>query len=114
MSKFTKDKRRPNPFDSPDWSAFERHVRSSLVPKMKDSSTVLILSPKLGDADVQFAVQIGMCILLEKPLLVLAIEGRQIPPKLEQIADRIIYAKSATDPSINEQIGRFMTDFGKQ
>jgi hypothetical protein len=105
-----------NPFDDPEWKRFEDRIRKRMIPEMESSATTLMIAPDASNPsfDVQFAVQIGACVLLEKPLLVLAIAGRPMPPKLERIADRIIYVESTDDPSIKDQIAQFMRDFGKQ
>lgn len=104
-----------DPFKSKGWKEFEEHVRTITVPKMRDSSTVLLISPAMDSKfDVQFAVQIGAAVLLEKPLLVIAMTGRPVPPKLERIADRIIYTDGVDDPNTKADIEKFMNDFGRQ
>jgi hypothetical protein len=104
-----------NPFESSEWKRFEEHVRTETIPKMRDSATVLLIAPSMDSKfDVQFAVQIGAAVLLEKPLLVIAMIGRPVPPKLERIADRIIYTSGVDDPSTKDEIAKFMNDFGKQ
>lgn len=104
-----------DPFKNRGWKDFEQHVRTITMPKMRDSSTVLLIAPSMdGEFDVQFAVQIGAAVLLEKPLLVIAMTGRSIPPKLERIADRIIYTDGIDDPRTKDDIAKFMNDFGKQ
>lgn len=102
-------------FDHPEWAAFEHNIRTNMLPKMRESATVLALAPDISqDLDLRFAIQIGACILLEKPLLVLAMKGRTLPPKLVQIADRIIYAEGPNDPKLQDEVAKFMNDFGRQ
>jgi hypothetical protein len=58
---------------------------------METSASVLMIAPRMdGKFDIEFALQIGASILLEKPLILLADRTRVIPPKLRAIADRII------------------------
>jgi hypothetical protein len=85
-----------------------------MLPKMRESATVLVLAPTVGKFDVQFAVQIGAAILLEKPLLVIMPTGQTVAPKLARIADRIIYTDGPGDPRTQDDIKKFMDDFGKQ
>ena len=102
-----------------EWTRFERHVRESLIPKMAESETVLVISPEFGDFDVEFALQIGASVLLEKPLLVVVPEGRTIPPKLERLADRIITVDLLADSEmaqkqIQRELKQFFIDVRKQ
>ena len=106
--------KRDDPFAGRDWKKFETSIRRDMIPQMKGSSTVLLIAPDIGaDFDVRFAVQIGATVLLEKPLLVILPKGRTPPPKLERIADRIIHADPG-DAHVQDEIKRFMADFGKQ
>ena len=58
-----------------------------LIPKMEGAASVLMIAPSLDEKfDIQFALQIGASILLEKPLILLVHSGRAIPPKLRAIA----------------------------
>jgi hypothetical protein len=103
--------------DDAEWRRFEKHVRETLVPKMAESETVLVISPDFGTFDVEFALQIGASVLLEKPLLVVLPEGRVMPPKLERIADRIITVDLLSERGpqhIQDELKRFFTDFRKQ
>ena len=106
-------------FDSDGFRRWADDMRARLIPKMKDSASVLMIAPSMDDKfDIQFALQIGAAILLEKPLILLVQRGRVIPPKLRAIADRIIEVDldSITMDSveIQKQIKQAMADFGKQ
>jgi hypothetical protein len=107
-----------DPTDHPIWKRFEAHVRNDLIPKMKASASVLLIAPDISTPfDVQFAVQIGASVLLEKPLVLIVEGNRTVPPKLERVADRIIRADLSTErgmAAVDEEIARFMTDYGRQ
>lgn len=111
--------RREDPFERDDFRIWADDMRKRLIPKMRDSSNVLMLAPDVkAEFDISFALQIGACILLEKPLILVVHPGRQIPPKLRAIADRVIEADlnglPMDDVKIQEQIRQAMVDFGKQ
>lgn len=113
--------RRDNPYDSPDFKRWADTMREKLIPNMADSANVLMIAPDLETAqfDIEFALQIGACILLEKPLILLAQRGRTIPPKLRAIADRIIESDDLGSPDMNaaeiqDQLQQAFIDFGKQ
>lgn len=108
-----------NPFDSDGFRRWADDMRNRLIPNMRDSASVLMIAPRMeGRFDIEFALQIGASILLEKPLILLVHHGRTIPPKLRAIADRIIETDlnnmTMDAPAIQEQIKQAITDFGKQ
>lgn len=105
--------------NDPSWKRFERDMRTDMIPKMKDSASVLVIAPDLSsqDFDVVFALQIGASVLLEKPLVVVVDGSRVLPPKLERLADRIIRADLSTEfgrEQVQQEMTRFFADFGKQ
>lgn len=75
--------------DYPDSKAWLDDVAENMVPKMMDSVMVMSLVTD-SEPDVKFAVEIGMAILLNKPLLAVVIKGSVVPPKLRLIADEIV------------------------
>ena len=111
---------RKSAFESDDgYKRWADDMRARLIPKMRDSAHVLMIAPKIGEKfDIDFALQIGSCILLEKPLILLVDPSRTIPPKLRAIADRIIEANlddvTMDAPEIQRQLRQAMADLGKQ
>ncbi len=78
-----------SPADRASWDAWVRDVREGTVKKMADSAMVMSLVPD-GEPDIKFAVELGMAIMLGKPIVALALHGQAIPPKLREIADAVI------------------------
>ena len=111
--------RRDDPYDSADFKRWSSDMRKRLIPKMRDSANVLMIAPDMStEFDVQFALQIGATILLEKPLILLVHQGRNIPPKLRAIADRIIETNlddlTMDSDDIQKQLTQAFNDFGEQ
>lgn len=79
-----------DPFDTPDFKRYARRVREEMLPKMMDSAYVISIAPDGSEVDVKIAVEIGYAILLDKPLIVMAPEGRHVAEKLLRIADHVI------------------------
>lgn len=73
-----------------EWDRFEAEVREQVVDKMVDSALVTTLNPAEQEPDVKLAVEVGMTILLDKPMLLIAREGDYIPPMLERVAHAVI------------------------
>jgi hypothetical protein len=66
-----------------------------LHQRMKNSRVVAIIAPD-GVGDEKSLIELGMAVMLSKPLAILMVPGRPLPEKLLQIADTII---DASDPA---------------
>ncbi len=78
--------------------AFTRAVREGLVPKIEGSHVAACIVPKdPGDVDVKFAVELGLMIMLDKPILAIIQPGTPVPKKLAMVAEVIVTADIATD-----------------
>ena len=118
-NKQLKTGKRDNPYKSDDFLFWADTMRARLIPKMKNSANVLMIAPDMNTSfDIEFALQIGASILLEKPLILLVHRGRKIPPKLLAIADRVIETNlddlTMDSADIQKQLQQAFTDFGKQ
>lgn len=76
--------------DSDDFEEFIQQVRDDVVPKMLGSRYVVNIMPNKDEIDIKAAVEIGLAVLLDKPLIVLAPDGRVRCPKLLRLADHVI------------------------
>lgn len=79
---------------SKDWV---KHVKDELIPMIDDSAYVMSLVPKADDVDVKFAVELGLSIMLDKPIIAIVHPGTPIPGKLKTVADYIITADISKD-----------------
>lgn len=77
-----------DPFTGPEWHRYVNDVRKRMVPAMRDSAYVMSIVP--GEPDVKFAVELGLSIMMDKPLFVVVPPGRSVPDKLVQIADKLV------------------------
>ena len=75
--------------DDPDFQEWAERTRTHVMPMIQESALVISLVPK-GDADVKFAVELGLAIMLDKPLLIVVQPGQIIAGKLRQVADEIV------------------------
>lgn len=69
---------------------FMDKVERDLVPKMRESVVALMLVPE-GETDAKFAVELGVAMMLDKPIILLVKEGHQVPEKLQLVADDVVY-----------------------
>lgn len=85
-----------------DLNAWLTLAREDLLPKMKDTAICVGLYPtQPGDEpDLKMALEIGLMVLMDKPILVIARPGQTISDHLRTIADRVI---EASDPDEMQQ-----------
>ena len=81
------------------WGEIVKHIHDETVPGMEGSAFVMSLVPEDGKPDIKFAVELGLAIMLSKPLVVVALPGTEIPGKLRQVADLVL----ELDPRIPAQ-----------
>lgn len=80
-----------------DWEDFVTYHRENTVKAMAESAYVMSLVPDADKVDVKFAVELGLAIMLDKPLLAVVQPGVNIPDRLRQVADAIIVVDLDTE-----------------
>lgn len=85
-----------NPDEQSQWNAFVEHFRREQLRGISESAVFMTLVPD-EEGDVQFWAQLGCAIMLNKPILAVSIEGRNVPPKLRRIADEVVEADIDTE-----------------
>ena len=98
-------------------SSFVKQVLRDLYPKIANTSYFITISPPTGsEADVKQAVEIGLAILMDKPIIVVVPQGRTIPGKLGRVADYVVEGNMDTQAGL-EKLGRqletLMAETGK-
>ena len=91
-----------------DFQAFEAEVQEGLIPKLVDSACTVSLVPR-GETDVKFAVELGMSIMLDKPILAIVQEGTSVPKRLLKVADRVIVGDMETSEGIAKLQGEIQS-----
>lgn len=99
--------------DSEEFKTFAEDWFNRVLPHMKETALVMTVAPEDGVADVKIAVEIGFSILLDKPLIVVAPEGRHVAERLLRIADHVITGDITTDAG-REKIGKALERIMKQ
>lgn len=91
-----------DPFESAEWKAYAEHVVNELVPKLESSAITLSLVPD-GDPDVKFAVELGFCIMMDKPIIAVVSPNAKVPAKMVAVADAIVEGP-IDDPSFQQRL----------
>jgi nucleoside 2-deoxyribosyltransferase len=99
-------------WEDPDYDAWEQRVREAVVPVMERAAVAITLIPGTR-ADVRFAVELGLSIMLDKPIIALVQPGMKIPNALAAVAAEIVEVDIARDPdgaqrSITDAFARVM------
>ena len=99
----------------PEFQAWAKRAQDELVPKLVDSALTVSIVPD-GDADIKFAVELGLSIMLGKPIILAVPAGTKVPDKLVQIADEIVeldFEKpQASATALGKAAGRVREKYG--
>lgn len=76
--------------DDPRAKRWIAGVRRDLVPMIEGSAYVMSLVPDSDQLDIKFSVELGVAIMLDKPIIAVVIDNRTVPPKLARVCDAVI------------------------
>ena len=74
--------------EDPEAQRWIADVQENMVPKMEASGAVV--SIQTGKTDVKLAVELGMALLLGKPLILAYTPGVELPEGLRRAADDVV------------------------
>jgi hypothetical protein len=83
-------------------------AREDIIPKMRSSAFCII--PVTDGPDPFLAMQVGLAILLEKPLIVVALADAQVPMRLRQIADAVVAGPGLAHQEVRDALQAAMED----
>ena len=81
--------------------SFLESVESDLLPKLKGSALSVSLLPE-GETDIKFAIELGLCIMLDKPIIAVVRPDVKVPAKLAKVVDSFIEADMTTTEGIEK------------
>lgn len=89
------------PFENdPEWKAWAARIARDVVPMIDGSAVTISFAPGSGKPDIKYAVELGLSIMLDKPIMIVADVGQVLPGKLERIADEIVRVDRGTPEAI--------------
>lgn len=77
--------------DDPVFREWAARVRAHVLPRLDASALSVSLVPT-GETDIKFAVELGLSIMLDKPIIAVVQPGSKVPERLVRVADRIVEA----------------------
>jgi len=75
--------------NDPEFVDWARRVEREVVPKIAASAFTISLMPK-GPPNIKFAVELGLSVMLDKPIILAVPTGSVVPAKLRALADDIV------------------------
>lgn len=89
----------------PEWKAYVTHVRTTLVPMIEESAlSISIVPTDPANVDVKFAIELGLCIMLDKPIILAVRDADAVlPAALIRVADEIVRG-DPSDPAVREEM----------
>lgn len=99
-------------WDESGFQEWEDHARRVLIPMLKETAVTISLIPR-GQTDIRFAVELGLSIMMDLPIIALVQPGMSIPGGLAAVAAEIVEVDIANDPdgskrSITDAFARVM------
>lgn len=80
------------------------------IAKLEESAIVMTIALPGNKPDPVLALQIGIALLLEKPLILVAVRGAWLPQRLRQLADAVVEGPSIADPETAAKLQAAMAD----
>ena len=91
-----------DPWDDPQTKRWASHVREKVAPMVRDVNAFLALAPQ-GEPDIKFCVELGLGIMYDKPIIVVARERKDVPSSLWMIAEAVLVG-DMDDPKFQAKI----------
>jgi hypothetical protein len=88
----------------PEYDEYVEHVRKDVLPKMENISLFVSITPNSEKIDIKFATEMGIAILMDKPIVAIIRRGQDIPKKLSRVVDRFIEVDDNYDPTVGDRI----------
>lgn len=89
----------------PEFDRFVDRARKELVPKIEGSNIFVSITPSNPEkVDIKFAVELGLAIMYDKPILSLIQPGTKISEKLARVVDRFVELDLSQLPSNSERL----------
>lgn len=87
------------------WRDYTRAFRRDVFPHLVGSSHMLLIAADAdpGDIDLRQATELGLMLLLGKPLVVIVPVGQTIPATLRRAADVVIDDCDLADPKTQDR-----------
>jgi hypothetical protein len=90
------------PWNDPDVRDWMEDARVNLIPLIADANSVASLVPSTLN-DVKFALELGLSLMMDKPIIAVVLDDRPVPAKLLLVADEVV---RLTKAEMQTKVGR--------
>lgn len=85
------------PEERADWDDFVDRARKDAATKIAESAFVMSLVPDREKVDIKFAVELGLAIMADKPIIAVVMPGVQVSSRLRMVADEVVELEADLD-----------------
>jgi len=95
----------------PEFDKWAQRIREELVPKIEGSEIFVSITPSNPEeVDVKFAVELGLAIMMDKPIIATCRPGTKIPAKLAAVVDRFVEMDEDNMPESSQRLTEVIKD----
>jgi len=73
-----------------EFDRYVEHARRKTTQEITGSAAFISIAPRPEELDVKFCLELGLAIMLDKPIIVVAFDDRDVPERLRRVADRVV------------------------
>lgn len=97
----------------PEFDEYCEHVRKEVLPKVIESGVFISITPaNPKELDIKFAVELGMAVMLDKPIIAIIRPGTKIPEKLARVVEHFVECDNGVeDTGFQERLKNTITAF---
>jgi len=95
----------------PEFDKWVQRIRKELIPKISESAVFVSVTPSSPEeVDVKFAVELGLAIMMDKPIIATCRPGTKIPAKFAAVVDRFVEMDCDNMPESSQRLAEVIKD----
>lgn len=112
----SRERGRRRPDGDRAWTDYTEHFRRDVVPRLLSSASIIQIGEGVPDeitSDViQAGTELGVMLLLDKPLILLVPIGTTVPAALRRAATEVVEDVDMDDPATQDRIAAVVRRLG--
>lgn len=82
--------RSEDPWQDPGLLRWMKRCETELVPMIRGSQMTASILPDEDGVDLKFAIELGLMIMMDKPIVLMVSPGRKVPDHMVRVSDAIV------------------------
>jgi len=92
-------------YDDPEFRAYVRHVGDNVIPDLDKADIFVSITPaNPEEVDIKFATELGLAIMLDKPIIAAIRPGTKVPEKLAKVVEHFVEMDENNLGELSERI----------